>query len=455
MWSALAAHGEQVASERASRAAAGAEALVPALVQAVATQPDMTVEDELCARMGAQLREWAQEAADKRVGPGPLAEATIRAAASAVAAALPSPAERAAQTAPVSQTAPAEHAPAEQAGQTAPGEQAASAEHAPAKEAGQAAPVGQADQAPAWWAPWRVLTAVAGIVPHPHRETAADTIARLRKAPGGRVLPADPPGPAVTGPVLWTRDAYGSRFAVTAPITTGSQPVRWYLWDVDACGFMACTVHSGFYPTCEDALATWQAGVGQTAAGGTVLTPADDPWLLAGLMYAEEGTPRADEASDNQFAESHRSMRLGQEIKATLPQPRPRSDAGLKGTDAAVEFATWLRTSQAGQQELPADLDELATELAESWCINNIDAVYAACSPHRVALNVLHIRDYYLDDFADELVALLPAWTTWLSQRNATPPQLAERCQPYAHGKPHPQLGDDEHSPHYLARVIE
>jgi len=67
---------------------------------------------------------------------------------------------------------------------------------------------------------------------------------------------------------------------------------------------------------------------------------------------------------------------------------------------------------------------------------------------------VLHIRDYYLDDFADQLLALLPAWTTWLAQRNATPPQLAERCQPYAHGKPHPQLGD-EHRPRYLARVIE
>ncbi len=427
-WSALAAYRDQVVAERASRAAAGAAGLVSAVVQVVAAQPEMTVEDELCARMGAQLREWAQEPVDTRVGPGPLAEATIAAAAAAVAAALP--------------------APAEQAGQTAPAEQVL------AEQAGQAAPVGQPDQAQAWWAPWRVLTAVAGIVPYPYRESAAEVIAQLRQAPGGRVLPAAPPGPAVTGPVLWIRDAYGSRFAVAAPITTGGQPVRWYLWDIDACGHQAFTVYSGFYPSCEDALAAWQAGVGQVAAGGTVLTPADDPWLLAELMYAEEGIPRADEASDNQFAECHRSMRLGQEVTATLPRAASRGDAGLKAADAAVEFATWLRTSQTDQQELAADLDEIATELAESWCINNIDAVYATCSPHRVALDVLHIRDYYLDDFADHLLALLPAWTTWLAQRNATPPQLAERCQPYAHGKPHPQLGD-EHRPRYLARVIE
>jgi hypothetical protein len=30
-----------------------------------------------------------------------------------------------------------------------------------------------------------------------------------------------------------------------------------------------------------------------------------------------------------------------------------------------------------------------------------------------------------LDDFADQLLALLPAWTTWLAQRNATPPPNA------------------------------
>jgi len=62
----------------------------------------------------------------------------------------------------------------------------------------------------------------------------------------------------VTGPVLWTRDRYGSRFAVTAPSTTTGQPMRWYLWDIDACGHETFTVHSGFYPTSDAALHDWQ-----------------------------------------------------------------------------------------------------------------------------------------------------------------------------------------------------
>jgi hypothetical protein len=93
--------------------------------------------------------------------------------------------------------------------------------------------------------------------------------------------------------------------------------------------------------------------------------------------------------------------------------------------------------------------------VADSWNLNSIDAVYATCSPHRVALCALHMRNYYLHDFADQLVALLPDWTGWLATRNATAPELSDRCLPYAHGRPHPQLGDDDTKVDYLARTIE
>ncbi|MGH3915741.1 MAG: hypothetical protein ACRDTC_20375 [Pseudonocardiaceae bacterium] len=98
----------------------------------------------------------------------------------------------------------------------------------------------------------------------------------------------------------------------------------------------------------------------------------------------------------------------------------------------ADTFAVWLRARDADQQKLPENVDELATELADSWCINEIDAVYATCSPHRVALCVRHMRSFYLDEFADQLVALLPERTRWLTARNATAPELADRCLPYA-----------------------
>ena len=54
--------------------------------------------------------------------------------------------------------------------------------------------------------------------------------------------------------------------------------------------------------------------------------------------------------------------------------------------------------------------------------------MYPTCSPHRVALTVLHLRNYYQDDFAAQLVALLPDWIRWLATRNGSPPHLTERC---------------------------
>jgi hypothetical protein len=185
------------------------------------------------------------------------------------------------------------------------------------------------------------------------------------------------------------------------------------------------------------------------------LAPVDDPWLLAELMPVEDGMLGAGRESVEQFAEYHRSKRLGEAVIQATPQRRTRSGGGVDAATAASEFAAWLRARDADQQQLPEDVDQLATELADSWCLNEIGAVFATCSPHRVALCVLHLRNYYLNEFADQLVALLPEWTRWLAARNATPPELADRCVPYAHSQPHPQVGEDDSRPHYLARVIE
>ncbi len=93
--------------------------------------------------------------------------------------------------------------------------------------------------------------------------------------------------------------------------------------------------------------------------------------------------------------------------------------------------------------------------MAGSWSINEIGAVYAACSPHRVALCIRHLREFYLDEFVDQLVALLPDWARWLAEPTGLAPELADRCLPYAQGEPFPQLGEGDAKPHYLARVIE
>lgn len=66
-----------------------------------------------------------------------------------------------------------------------------------------------------------------------------------------------------------------------------------------------------------------------------------------------------------------------------------------------------------------------------------------------------HVRDFYQDDFAADLVAMLPDWTAWLAARNGTPAHLADRCRPYANGEPHKAISGDDRRPTYLARIAE
>src|SRR5262249_21205400 len=149
--------------------------------------------------------------------------------------------------------------------------------------------------------------------PFPLSGAAGSAIERLRHRPGGHVLPETPDGPAVIGRVLWARDAYGSRFGGTAAFSTPHRPDRWYLWEIDACGYQPLPVHSAYYPTRDEAMAAWQAGVGRVAAGESAFTPVDDPSLLAELLSAGEGFLWAEgENAAQYFAEHHRGMRLAQ-----------------------------------------------------------------------------------------------------------------------------------------------
>jgi hypothetical protein len=398
----LAAYRRQVDARRALLAAAAAEALVAEVIDVAPARPDSDLEDELCAQLGMRLLEFADGPIDDHVGPGPLAEATITAAAAAVRAAL---------------------------------------------DEMTTVPDG-------WRAPWRVLTAMARIVPFPLSDAASDAIEQLHDLRGGHVLPQMADGPKAIGQVLWTRDAYGSRFGVTTAFPTPNGPIRWYLWDIDACGHQAFTVYSAYYPTPEQALAAWQVGVGLPAADETEFAPVDDRALLAELMPAEEGFLRAGGENADQLAEYHRSKRLAEAAMSAVAPSHGAQRADLDAATAAAQFTAWLREHRAGQPQ-PADLDELVKELADSWCLDSPDAVYGTCSPHRAALTVLHLRNYYQDDFAAQLIALLPDWVSWLAARNGIAPHLAERCRPYALGEPHTDVGSDDSRPNYLARVAE
>src|SRR5262249_52817952 len=162
----------------------------------------------------------------------------------------------------------------------------------------------------------------------------------------------------------------------------------------------------------EQALAAWQAGVGELAAGETALSPVDNPSLLVELLPTEEELMRVGGENAEQFAEYHRSKRLAEVVLKAVGPGQAAQRADLDIATAAERFADWLRAHRADQpepadadqperadadQSEPASLEELVTELADSWCFDDPTAVNGTCSPHRVALTVLHLRNFYQD----------------------------------------------------------
>jgi hypothetical protein len=293
---------------------------------------------------------------------------------------------------------------------------------------------------------WRVLVALAAIAPDPLDKHVREVAAELRR--GRRMLPALPRGPRLAGEPLWARDVYGSRFGILAPFDAGGV-ARWYLWDVDACGVEVFTVFGGYFDNADQAGDAWRAAVGEVAAGSAAFGPVDDTGLVAELLPAEMGMMRIGGENEQQLSEYHRGIRLAETVRARARKRRKPPAERLNPETAAPLFAAWLAKHRPDAQQLD-DVDELLAEFTESWASGS-GVAFSACSPHRVADRVAGIRDYYEDEYATQLVALLPDWVTFLSEYNGTPPRLMERCLLFASGAAHP--GVDRN--HLQMRVTE
>jgi hypothetical protein len=186
----------------------------------------------------------------------------------------------------------------------------------------------------------------------------------------------------------------------------------------------------------------------------------DDPGLLAELLPTDQGILEPGGENASQFAEYHRSRHLADELREALS--RAGMPAAARGTRpetpepsaCARQFTSWLAEHRPGASA-PPDQAELVDALARDWLEGEIPQLKATCSPHRVAVFAEHLRDYYQEDFARRLTALLPHWITWFAEHSGLPPHLAERCQPYAHGEPHPAQDPDGRGLNMLACVQE
>lgn len=164
---------------------------------------------------------------------------------------------------------------------------------------------------------------------------------------------------------------------------------------------------------------------------------------MADLLPAEMGFLRVGGESGQQLSEYHRGMRLADTVRGAAQKLRTPPAEKLDEETALPLFATW-RAEHRPDAEQPDDGEELLAQLMESWASGS-GIAFLACSPHRIAAKVASIQDYYDDEYAADLVALLPDWVAFLFEYNGTPPDLMERCLAVASGAPYPGVGRDNY----------
>ena len=314
---------------------------------------------------------------------------------------------------------------------------------------------------------WRLLLAVARIVPYPDARIPIGAVENLRES-----VMQFPEASMVTaaGPALWCRDVYGTRFGITAPFSAPEGPDRWYLWDIDTCNGAPHTVGAGYFPTSAQAFAAWQEVVGTGAAAQSRLEPLSDA-DLADRILPVAGERHLGGESESQYAEFHRCRRLAQELRAAehqgdgtistdLAQPEPDSVADSWIT----EFTSWRAKHRPGHKAVPDDFphdgepltdDEVYRELAFIWLSDELPHLAYACSPHRIALVARSIDDLYDTDTAAVLRRLLPDLVTWLTERTALPPEARDRARACAERAVRPEAELGEHGTDLPARIRE
>jgi hypothetical protein len=275
----------------------------------------------------------------------------------------------------------------------------------------------------------------------------------LRPSPG-----FPPPEYHPTGDALVAQDAYGSRFLVVAPfaeIDTARQnetasspsPDHWYAWDLDWCGYMGLVMTAGPRGSAAEALAQWRGAVGPAATAAD-LSPCPAglalkllrPALASGTFWEAGlgGEPRE---------LLHERYRLNLRARALAGQPMDDVQAlswDMAQSDAAEAesaepektaadevkeaFLAW-HAERAEDSSLPeGQAAEAAGLLAEEWrSFLSADEMAYGCSPHRIEMTGVGLREGLEPDLANLALRLLPDWTQWCLTRRPVDPEAAAR----------------------------
>jgi hypothetical protein len=285
-----------------------------------------------------------------------------------------------------------------------------------------------------WRGPWWLLHGLASIGSYglggyawEQASQAAGSLPRDVQAAGPAWLKLLPEIKA-TGDVRVMRDAYGTRFGVTAAMSyPGGVDPSVYLMDIDASELIGLA-GAGVFDDLDQAAAAWRERVGVSAEG---LTPVPaTPELLTCLVYCEHEEQQVigDESRtlmDNWFRGPRRMRDVHdalQESGIVLPEYKPRYH-DIDVAPVADPFIEWYAERHGHQPGRDA-----VEALAEEWLEGMLPGTEHSVSPSRSESFRGLISDWMDDPITDAVAALLPEWVRWNGEQGGVPAALIERA---------------------------
>jgi hypothetical protein len=160
------------------------------------------------------------------------------------------------------------------------------------------------------------------------------------------------------------------------------------------------------------------------------------PALALGTIWemVHGGEPR--ELMREYFRLSHRAYLLAEYLEDNFPEtmedepPGDEEDAKEQAAeDMLRSFLDWH--SERGNASVKSrNLTAQALEiLIDAWTsfMPPDKAMFYACSPHRIEVTGISIRDDYEPDHANATLRLLPEWVQWCAERSGLDAEFAAR----------------------------
>jgi hypothetical protein len=285
-----------------------------------------------------------------------------------------------------------------------------------------------------WRGPWWLLHGLASIGSYGLGGYAWEQALKAAGSLPPGVQAADPgwlrllPEIKATGDVRVMRDAYGTRFGVTAAMSyPGGVDPSVYLMDIDASELIGLA-GAGVFDDMDQAAAAWREQVGVSAEG---LTPVlATPESLTCLVYCEHEEQQVigDEPRtlmDNWFRGPRRMRDVHdalQERGIVLPEYSPRYQ-DIDVAPMADPFTRWYSERHGDQPSR-----DVVEALAEEWLEGMLPGTEHSVSPSRSKSFRGLISDWLDDPVTDAALALLPEWVRWNGEQAGISAPLIEHA---------------------------